>query len=87
MVDGRGASPKALTEAPTRWEGDAAPILSAGRLRDAKQVAALWGVTARTVYSWVDQGLMPCQRLGARLIRFSERDLAEFLRRSGSEHQ
>jgi excisionase family DNA binding protein len=47
----------------------------------AQDVADVLRVPRRTVYSFIDQGLLPCRRVGSRLLRFTEEDLHEFLRR------
>ena len=53
-----------------------------GSLLTTAEVARLLRVPRRTVYSFVDQGLLPYQRVGTRLLRFTEADVDEFLRRS-----
>jgi excisionase family DNA binding protein len=58
------------------------PAFPSGCLLDAKQVAELLGIKPRTVYSLVDQGLLPYIRIGRRLVRFSQGDLEELYRRS-----
>jgi excisionase family DNA binding protein len=52
------------------------------RLRSAKQLGEDFGVSTRTIYQFVDQGLLRPSRVGRRLLRFSEEDIKEFLRRS-----
>ena len=44
----------------------------------ADEVAALFGVPRRTVYAWVDQGVLPTRRIGPRLLRFTPHDLRLF---------
>lgn len=49
-------------------------------------VAALLRIPHRTVYQWIDSGLLPCHRLGKRLLRiFREDALALLQRLPGSE--
>ena len=49
----------------------------------ADGVAALLALPSRrTVYAFVDQGLLPYHRVGTRLLRFSQADIDECLRRS-----
>lgn len=50
----------------------------------AADVARMLGVQTRTVYSWVDRGLLPARRVGPRLLRFTAQDLECFYRTSGS---
>jgi excisionase family DNA binding protein len=64
--------------AATDADGRDAP----GVLMDAKHVAAKLSVKPRTVYSLVDQGLLPYHRVGKRLIRFTQADVDELFRRS-----
>lgn len=51
-------------------------------LMTADELAALLRVPRRTIFSWVDAGLMPSIHCGPRLLRFSQEDLDEFFRRS-----
>ena len=51
------------------------------RYLTAKHLAEMFEVSIRTVYSYVDQGLLPYTRVGPRLLRFSEDDIREFVRR------
>ena len=50
-----------------------------GVLFTAEDVAARFRVPRRTVYLWVDAGLLPATRVGPRLLRFSSDDLRLFL--------
>lgn len=52
------------------------------RWLSADQVAALFQVPRRTIYAWADSGRLGSHRVGGRLLRFTEQDLDEFLRRS-----
>jgi excisionase family DNA binding protein len=45
----------------------------------AAEVAALLGVARRTVYSWIDEGLIPATRIGRRLLRINIVDLRAFI--------
>ena len=40
-----------------------------------EEAAKLLGVKRQTVYVWVRQGLIPCYRVGKRLIKFDEIEL------------
>ena len=71
---------EAETQTGKQMFGKAAPPL--GGLLAPEQVATLIGVSRRTVYVWIDQGLMPARRVGPRLLRVSAEDLGEFERRS-----
>lgn len=44
-------------------------------------VAATFDVTERTVWRWVEQGLLEYHRLGPRLVRFTASDLQRFIDR------
>jgi len=56
-----------------------------GRTLRVKDVAELYRVTVKSVYGWVDDGILPALRLpgrdGAGSYRFRDADLAEFDRR------
>ena len=52
------------------------------RLLTAQDLAERFQVQRRTIWSWVDQGLLPFHRCGTRLLRFTDEDIKEFLRRS-----
>src|SRR4051812_14104953 len=41
----------------------------------AEEAARLLGVKRQTVYLWVRQGLIPCYRVGKRLIKFDKDEL------------
>jgi len=41
----------------------------------AEEAARLLGVKRQTVYLWVRQGLIPCYRVGKRLIKFDRDEL------------
>jgi excisionase family DNA binding protein len=43
-----------------------------------KDVAARYGVCTATVYRWVRVGRLPALRLGPRVLRFSEIELASW---------
>jgi excisionase family DNA binding protein len=45
-------------------------------------IAALFGVSPRTVDSWQREGLLPFHRVGKRLVRFTDEDIADFVKRS-----
>jgi excisionase family DNA binding protein len=51
----------------------------------AEDVAERFKVSTRTVYLWVDRGLLPATRIGPRLIRFTEKGVEEFLQTSDSQ--
>ena len=52
------------------------------RLLTAQDLAERFQVPRRTIFSWVDQGLLPAHRAGKRLLRFTDGDAEEFMRRS-----
>jgi excisionase family DNA binding protein len=41
----------------------------------AEEAARLLGVKRQTLYLWVRQGLVPCYRIGKRLIKFDRAEL------------
>ena len=43
-----------------------------------RAVASRYNVSVPTVYRWVREGRLPAVRLGKRVLRFSEIDLAEW---------
>lgn len=51
-------------------------------LLTAQDLAERFQVSRRQVYVWIDQGYLPAHRLGSRLLRFTDEDVDEFLRRS-----
>jgi excisionase family DNA binding protein len=59
--------------------------MNANRFLTAEEVAARLQVSPRTIYLWVDQGLLRAIRVGPRLIRFTEEGVDEFLARSQPE--
>lgn len=48
-------------------------------------VAELFRVPRRTVYAWIDSGLLPSRRVGSRLLRILRRDVLELLERGSTE--
>jgi excisionase family DNA binding protein len=52
------------------------------RFLTAEGVAERFKVSIRSVYNWVDRGLLPAVRVGPRSIRFTQEDVEELLRRS-----
>ena len=48
----------------------------------ADEVAALFQVPRRQIYTWRDQGRLRARPLGPRLIRFTPDDVREFLEAS-----
>jgi excisionase family DNA binding protein len=48
----------------------------------AEQVAQLLQVKRRTVYSLVDQGVLPARRIGNRLIRFRSDEVEKAIEES-----
>ena len=49
------------------------------KLLDVRQTAALLGYHPKTVYRLVEQGRLPCVRLGGTRIRFRRRDLERWI--------
>lgn len=49
-------------------------------LINAQDVATLMGVRLRTVRSWTERGLVPCIRLGPRLVRYRREEIEELVR-------
>lgn len=45
-------------------------------------VAQRFGVTRKTVYQWIDDGLLGANKLGWRTIRITQSQLDAFLQRS-----
>ena len=58
------------------------------KLLKPEQVAEILGVTKTSVYRYAKQGLLPYHQFG-RSVRFSEEDLAKFLKRTrqGVSHE
>jgi excisionase family DNA binding protein len=85
LVDAFLGSLRALLLAGTA-EGcaPAAPVRN-GRTLKVKEVAERYEVAVKTVYGWVDSGMLPALRLpgrnGAGSYRFRDADLTEFDRR------
>jgi excisionase family DNA binding protein len=48
-------------------------------------VAELLRVPRRTVYAWIDSGLLPSRRVGPRLLRILRGDVLELLERGSTE--
>lgn len=55
------------------------PLLTAPEVRAILNLRSV-----RTVYSLADQGVLPCIRVGKRMLRFHPQDLLELVRRPGS---
>ena len=51
------------------------------RMLSVDQVADRLAVSSKTVWRWLDAGVLPRHRLG-RLVRIAEEDLDTFLRKS-----
>ncbi len=51
------------------------------RMLTAADLAWILQAPVRTVYGFVDQGLLPSHRIGKRLLRFTDADLTVFLER------
>lgn len=51
------------------------------QLHTVDDVAAILGVSTRSIYDWIKAGALPAKRLGpgGRLIRISQTDLETFL--------
>lgn len=51
------------------------------QLHTVDEVAAILGVSTRSIYDWIKAGALPAKRLGPgrRLIRISQADLEAFL--------
>ena len=49
--------------------------------RDVKYVATRFQVSERTVERWMAQGLIGYLRVGGRLVRFTDADIEDFIRR------
>ena len=50
------------------------------KLLTAKEVAAFFRVTLRTISRWVDSGLLPAHKIGT-VVRFDEEALQALLKR------
>ena len=46
----------------------------------ASELAKRLRVHRQTIWAWVRQGRLPCQRIGLRPILFDEKEVEEFLR-------
>jgi excisionase family DNA binding protein len=55
-----------------------------GKLWTIAELAALWGVSQRTIQRLIKSGALRCRRIG-RLIRITERDAADFLDNSSED--
>ena len=51
------------------------------RLYTAEQVAELFSLKKKTLYSWAEQGRIPCFKIG-KALRFRESELREFIEAS-----
>lgn len=49
------------------------------------ELSVAWNVPKPTIYTWLGQGLLPYRRVGKRLIRVSDEDIAEFTTRSAPD--
>lgn len=56
------------------------------KLLDINQLSRLLSVKPKTIYHWVHIDYIPYHRLG-RLVRFSEREVEEWLRKMGKYHK
>jgi excisionase family DNA binding protein len=58
-------------------------------LYSVEDVADIFGISERTVYRWIGEGILPTKRLGpaGRLIRVTDEDLAAFINRDFSEDE
>jgi len=52
-----------------------------------KDVATRYSVSLATIYRWVRKGELPALRLGKRVLRFSEFDLASYEKTHRSERK
>lgn len=52
------------------------------KLLTTQDLAEQFQCSRRQIYVWIDQGYLPAHHLGSRLLRFTDEDVAEFLRRS-----
>lgn len=52
-----------------------------------KDVATRYSVSLATIYRWVRKGELPALRLGKRVLRFSEMDLASYEKARRSERK
>jgi excisionase family DNA binding protein len=50
-----------------------------------KAVAAILGVSKRTLWSWIAAGLLPVVRLGSRVVRVESATLARFIAQARAE--
>jgi excisionase family DNA binding protein len=74
---GDEANPASGSPTPST-NSDASPRIIEPDYLSVDQVAALFGVTGRTIRSWMSQGLIPYFRIG-RTIRFRRQDVYEYL--------
>jgi excisionase family DNA binding protein len=56
-------------EASARIAVTPAPVLSDKRELTVKELAAIWGVSTRSIYEWTTTGWLPFKKVG-RLLRF-----------------
>jgi excisionase family DNA binding protein len=59
--------------------GDRGPDFDLPPMLSPADVAELFRVPRRTVYAWIDSGLLPCRRVGSRLLRILRRDVLALL--------
>jgi excisionase family DNA binding protein len=50
-------------------------------------VAQQFGVTRKTVYTWIDSGLLSANKIGWRTIRISQAQIDAFLERKRTTNQ
>jgi excisionase family DNA binding protein len=48
-------------------------------LLTVEDVASYFSVSDKTVYSWVGKGLIPHYKLGGKVIRFKEKEVAHWV--------
>jgi excisionase family DNA binding protein len=63
---------------PIRGKRTTVDVVDDGEVMDADQVAALLRVNRKTVYEYAGRGLIPCRRLGKRVL-FSRTALMSWL--------